>query len=407
MAKIRVINKVKSENRSDGDSRKVSGNGQPLVSVIMPVYNAEKYLKGSVHAVLNQTYKNIELICINDGSKDNSLSILKNIAESDERLIIIDQENGGPASARNAGLNKAKGKYISFVDADDSVDCKIYETAVAKAEKEDADILVFGGTPFPDNGNIPDWIWRKMSPPDRIYTGSDEVTEALFHEESSRPFLWLHMIKRSIIEQSPALRMNEKLDLGEDQLFQFMYFPRAKKVVYISNRLYFYRWINEGSLMWRYNHQHITKFRKHLTIVENVLEGWNNAGYRDIYGNMVSWIVVFLYYDLITFPEYYKHKFAKCIIDTIEKYGYNLYMCNEYEMAHVEEILKFAENANEENFDEICNRDITSMENKINDIEYQISETMKSKTFKIGRMLTSKKKRVNIEDLLPPTEKRN
>lgn len=203
----------------------------PLVSVIMPVYNAEKYLKNSLHAVLNQKYRNLEVICINDGSTDNSLSILQNIAKTDDRVRIINQENAGPAHARNAGLDAATGKYISFVDADDTLDMWMYYCLVERAEQEDADIIVFGGTPFPDSDRAPKWIWEKLSPYNITYEDENAGSDALFRENSSKPFIWLHFLRRDLIEAAPKLRMNESMDLGEDQLFQFMYFPRAEKVV--------------------------------------------------------------------------------------------------------------------------------------------------------------------------------
>lgn len=97
----------------------------PKVSIIVPVYNVENYLRKCLDSLINQTLKNIEIICINDGSTDNSLSILEEYASKDERIIVINQENAGVSSARNRGLEIATGEYIAFVDADDSVtpDC--------------------------------------------------------------------------------------------------------------------------------------------------------------------------------------------------------------------------------------------------------------------------------------------
>lgn len=377
----------------------------PLVSIIMPVYNAEKYLKNSIHSLLNQTYKKLEIICINDGSTDNSLNILKHIAENDKRVIVIDQKNAGPARARNVGLDRATGKYISFVDADDCTDMWMYYSLVEYAENESADIIVFGGTPFPDEEKAPSWIWDKLSPRFILYDEKNAGIEALFHEKSSRPFIWLHFIKRSIIEQAPKLRMNESMDLGEDQLFQFMYFPRAKKIIFWDKRFYFYRWFNEGSLMWNYNNKKVTKFQKHITIAENVFKSWNEADYKDIYGDLVSWMVEFLYYDLVTFPKYLQHEFSKKIVDITIKYDHPLYMCNEYELAHAMEIKKLSEN--KLTYDEIVNRTLMELNGQIQNIEEEIETRLNSKAFKLGVMMTPKKKRLKIDDVLPPVEKRN
>ncbi len=92
---------------------------EPLISIIIPVYNVEKYLSKCLDSVINQTYKNLEIICINDSSQDNSLKILKRYAEIDSRIKVIVKENEGVSEARNRGLDVSNGEYIMFVDADD------------------------------------------------------------------------------------------------------------------------------------------------------------------------------------------------------------------------------------------------------------------------------------------------
>ena len=95
------------------------------VSVIIPVYNVEKYLRQNLESVANQTLKDIEIICVDDGSTDSSFEIVKEFAEKDSRFIAVSQENGGAGAARNNGLRRAKGKYLSFLDSDDFFDEKI------------------------------------------------------------------------------------------------------------------------------------------------------------------------------------------------------------------------------------------------------------------------------------------
>ena len=110
------------------------------VSIIIPVYNAQKYLRRCLDSLINQTLKEIEIICINDGSTDNSLNILKEYEQNDSRIIIINQENSGIGKARNSGIKIAKGEYIGFVDADDWVDKDYYEKLYNAAKKYDSDI---------------------------------------------------------------------------------------------------------------------------------------------------------------------------------------------------------------------------------------------------------------------------
>ncbi|MDD3437316.1 MAG: glycosyltransferase [Candidatus Gastranaerophilales bacterium] len=110
------------------------------VSVIITIYNMEKYLKKCLKSVINQTLKDIEIICVNDGSTDKSLKILEKYALKDSRIIIINQEHKGSAMAKNAGLKAAKGEYIGFVDADDWIDLNYYETLYNEAKKQNADL---------------------------------------------------------------------------------------------------------------------------------------------------------------------------------------------------------------------------------------------------------------------------
>jgi len=112
------------------------------VSIVVPVYNVEKYLERCLDSLINQTLKEIEIICVNDGSKDNSDKILEKYSQKDNRIKIINQENSGLSAARNTGMNYVKGEYIGFVDSDDWVDIDFYEKLYNAAKKNDCDIAV-------------------------------------------------------------------------------------------------------------------------------------------------------------------------------------------------------------------------------------------------------------------------
>ena len=117
-------------------------NVQPLISVIIPVYGVEKYISQCLESVINQTYKNIEVIVINDGTKDNSASIAKEYSKQDFRVKVYDFENSGLSAARNRGVSLAKGDYIAFLDSDDYVAPNMYEELINNALKTDADIVL-------------------------------------------------------------------------------------------------------------------------------------------------------------------------------------------------------------------------------------------------------------------------
>ena len=127
----------------------------PKISVIIPVYNTEKYLSRCLDSVVNQTFKDLEIICVNDGSTDNSNEILDRYASKDNRITVINQKNGGLSAARNTGLRHASGQYIGFVDSDDWIDIDYYECLIGLAEKNNADI-VMAGMRVVDQDNISD-----------------------------------------------------------------------------------------------------------------------------------------------------------------------------------------------------------------------------------------------------------
>ena len=114
------------------------------VSIIIPVYNTQKYIKKCLDSVINQTYRNIEIICINDGSTDDSINILKEYKENEPRIILIDKKNEGVSTARNVGLDIATGSYIMFVDSDDYVEPQFVEKPLKKITETNTDICVFG-----------------------------------------------------------------------------------------------------------------------------------------------------------------------------------------------------------------------------------------------------------------------
>ena len=123
----------------------------PKVSIIIPVYNVEKYLKKCLDSVINQTLKDIEIICIDDGSTDSSYTILNEYAQKDNRFVILKQKNNGAGAARNKGIEIAKGEYLYFLDSDDFVDITLLEKAHTKIKENDCDICIFKNYFYNDN----------------------------------------------------------------------------------------------------------------------------------------------------------------------------------------------------------------------------------------------------------------
>ena len=113
-----------------------------LVSVIVPVYNCERYISACLDSIINQTLRDIEIVCVNDGSTDSSLDILKSYATSDSRIVVIDQDNMGPGGARNTGLYNSSGKYVIFIDSDDYIDSTMLEKLCTISEKNITEITI-------------------------------------------------------------------------------------------------------------------------------------------------------------------------------------------------------------------------------------------------------------------------
>ena len=208
-------------------------NETPKVSIIIPVYNSEKYLDQCLKSATNQTLKEIEIICVNDGSKDSSLDILKKYQEQDPRIVIIDKENAGVSAARNDGMNAARGEYIEFLDSDDYIDKETCETAYNVITDKDADILCFGWRNFADNGESTS---RKDCTLEREIF--DDWIEA--KKERTSMMCWNKLYKKSMLQEN-HLAFNSDIKIAEDECFNLCVYPFAKRIVHIPITFYNYR----------------------------------------------------------------------------------------------------------------------------------------------------------------------
>ena len=123
----------------------------PKVSVIIPIYNVEKYLERCLKSVINQSLKDLEIICVNDGSEDKCIDILNFYQDKDSRIIVINKKNGGLSSARNAGIKRARGEYIYFIDPDDYIESWALEDLIYVSQKNNCDVVISGYKTNPTN----------------------------------------------------------------------------------------------------------------------------------------------------------------------------------------------------------------------------------------------------------------
>ncbi len=205
---------------------------EPTVSIIVPVYKVEAYLDRCIHSILNQTFENFEMILVDDGSSDNCPRMCDKWAEKDSRIKVIHKENGGLSSARNAGLDIASGKYISFVDSDDWLYPNCIEELVKRAKLTDADIVESGYCRIYDNGKK------------RIITEKEKELDQknayarMFRSRGERVnyYAWGRVYKKNIIK---TYRFPEGMQF-EDLHFNYYVMKNVHKYVVISSPLYYY-----------------------------------------------------------------------------------------------------------------------------------------------------------------------
>ena len=203
------------------------------ISVILPVFNVEKYLNKCIDSILNQTFKYFELIIINDGSTDNSGTICNNYFKSDSRIKVINQENLGLSVARNKGIDLAKGKYITFIDSDDYIDSKYFEILYTIIEKNNADIVMCNKIDFKENESKEELNIKNYN--EKIISKEEAYKEMLIGKKIYI-YAWAKLYKTSILRKN-------KFSVGK--IYEDLYIindliEAAKKIVMTNYNGYYY-----------------------------------------------------------------------------------------------------------------------------------------------------------------------
>lgn len=225
----------------------------PLISIIVPVYNGQKYLSECINSILNQDYKNIEVIIVNDGSKDDSPKIIDEYAKKDKRVKAIHQENGGVSSARNNGIDNANGEYITFIDADDYVESDYIKYLCNLIVDNNADVSL---TPFPNkvtqnskkiNSQIEDYIV--------IWSGEEAMKNMLYYKVVISS--WNKMFRSKLLMEN-KIKFNQNLSFGEGFDFTIASFQCSRKVAVGHKKVYNYRVDNASSVMTKFSEKLVT-----------------------------------------------------------------------------------------------------------------------------------------------------
>lgn len=215
---------------------------QDIISVIIPVYNTGKcgYLERCLDSILSNSYTNLEVICINDGSTDNSIDILRNYEIKDKRVVVIDQENGGVSKARNAGIDVAKGNYIAFIDSDDWIHRDYFLRLITAAKKDNADLVIC------DYLEVENYVddHKIKDVKSEVLLGADFFGLRL--KAWVRGFIWGRIYSRSILGNQ---KFSKDFSVMEDNLFnvEVVAAHTDSTIVYLQEKMY-YRFNRPGSL---------------------------------------------------------------------------------------------------------------------------------------------------------------
>jgi glycosyltransferase involved in cell wall biosynthesis len=216
---------------------------KPKISVIIPVYNSEKYLENALDSVLNQTFQDFEILCIDDGSQDSSAKIIKNYSQKDKRVQYFYQKNQGPGPARNKGIKKAKGDFISFLDSDDYLEKDALRRTYDIAMKKNLDLVLFNAQPIYESleiekkHNVYTKYYKRKNTYEEIHSGEDLFSKQVANYDFL-PHVGFQLIKKSLILENNNFFINA---LHEDNLFTIKNLLLAKRVFHINKVLYIRR----------------------------------------------------------------------------------------------------------------------------------------------------------------------
>ncbi|MCD7872605.1 MAG: glycosyltransferase [Clostridiales bacterium] len=214
------------------------------ISVIIPVYGVEKYLNRCVNSVVNQTYKNLEIILVDDGSPDNCPLMRDAWAEKDSRVKVIHKKNGGLSSARNAGMDIMTGSFVGFIDSDDTADSEMFEKMYNAVTADNCDMCVCNNSHMDENYNIIDKSDYKCCE----LKGKEAVMQGFFNEDKFDSRSACNKLYKCSVISNYNLRFDENIKWGEDYPFNYFFLKKANKIISIEDVLYNYLMKRNGSI---------------------------------------------------------------------------------------------------------------------------------------------------------------
>jgi len=273
---------------------------KPLISIIVPVYNVEAYLPKSLDSIINQTYENLEIIVVNDGSTDNSPQICEEYAKRDSRIKLLHKKNGGLSSARNAGLDIANGEYIGFVDSDDYIEENMYLEMLNSLKKYDANLVICSY--FSD---------REIKYPcEKSMLVNVDFVFKLYLKDQIQAYAWNKLYSKDIFKD---IRYTDGI-LFEDMDVFLPILKKAEKIVLLNDKLYHYIKRKNSIINSIFNIKQV----KCLDIIES------HKGYLDgIYDNLIKERSMFLSWWLLCQMKQLDENYAKRFVKTIREHKPN------------------------------------------------------------------------------------
>lgn len=269
----------------------------PRVSIIVPIYNVKRYVRKCITSIQNQSYENLEIILVDDGSSDGSSAICDEFQKIDGRVLVIHKENGGASSARKSGLELASGEYIMFVDGDDWIDDKTVQSCVESVKENQSDCILFsyvkeyGNRSIPNNVFKNDFHYKSTLIKNKIHRRLiGPLKEELKHPEriDNLSSVCMKLYKNNIARK--GMIVDEKIvGTSEDTIFNIYALSECKDITYINQCFYHYRKTNEESITSQYKEKLPEKWNVlYKMIKEYIIENDNNSEYKKAFYNRIA-----------------------------------------------------------------------------------------------------------------------
>ena len=285
----------------------------PLISVIVPVYNVDKYIEKCVLSIINQSYKNIEIILIDDGSPDNSSKICDSLADEFNNIIVLHKENGGVSSARNSGIDLARGEYLCFIDGDDYVSENYVSDMLNVATETSADIVTTNQFKIWENGKTEELFGSHAPIGEYILKSGVDTLSDMLYGKTCYATCCCKLYKREIFStiRFPALTM------GEDSFTMYYCFLKSNKVAHLHKPNYYYYQHSESAM----HSDNFDKFYDYIQLSDEFIETVNNK-YPKLFLPAVNRLIennFWVYMKMRHYPEKYNFQ-LKHITQNIKKY---------------------------------------------------------------------------------------